>query len=117
MRRRSSSFWIPNNIGIGTIGLGAIGVAEDGAIYACNVDTAGIWKLYRWADSGSRSVPTLSFCPVTPSCPAVARALRFGDEMSVRGSGINTEILIDNRNTCARVSLICGRSSCPPIRQ
>jgi hypothetical protein len=81
----------------GQIGLVGIEVAADGAIYACNVDAAsGVpnWKLYRWADGNSNTVPQLVF---EGDPLGLGTANRWGDAISVRGAGINTEVLIDSQ--------------------
>lgn len=80
----------------------AIGVADDGAIYACNADTTtagSLWKLYRWANSDSTTVPIVVYDAAVSGDPSgQGTAFRWGDVMDVRGSGINTEIIIDNQN-------------------
>jgi hypothetical protein len=81
----------------GQIGLVSVEVAGDGAIYACNADAAsGIptWRLYRWADGNSNTVPQLVF---EGDPLGLGTANRWGDAMSVRGAGINTEVLIDSQ--------------------
>jgi hypothetical protein len=84
----------------GQIGLVSIEVAEDGSIYACNADASASavpnWKLYRWADGNSNTVPQLVFDgdPI-----GLGTANRWGDSMAVRGGGINTEILVEGHFT------------------
>jgi hypothetical protein len=93
-------------VGEGGIGLGGIGVADDGAIYVCNIalDACGcganagatpadsMFRVYRWANGDTATPPVQVFVgdPAGQSTP-----LRWGDTMSVRGSGTNTEILLD----------------------
>ncbi len=72
-----------------------IAAAEDGAIYACNLKASATpFKIYRWANDNSNTVPTVAFTgdpsPNTPS-------YRWGDTFDVRGSGTNTQILIGPR--------------------
>jgi len=79
--------------------LSGIAVADDGALYACNVsDTSGgsaaQWKLYRWADGGSNTSPRLVFGPSTLALQSIS--LRWGDALAVRGSGTNTQVMVDD---------------------
>lgn len=86
----------------GGIGLVGIGVADDGAVYACNsspdaagsagADPTGFFRVYRWANDGSTTVPVQVF-QADPA--SQSGALRWGDTMAVRGSGTNTQILVD----------------------
>ncbi len=83
----------------GSILLSAIAVADDGAIYACNVsDTGGgsaaQWRLYRWANDNSNTSPVQVFGPSAPALQTIS--LRWGDVLAVRGSGTNTQVLIDD---------------------
>src|SRR4029077_4439792 len=93
---------IQSNVGKGGIGLVGISVADDGAIYACNTapDSAGnagtdptsMFRLYRWANANSNTSPSLIFVgdPSGSSSP-----LRWGDNLTVRGTGTNTQVLVD----------------------
>jgi hypothetical protein len=79
--------------------LSGIAVADDGAIYACNVsDTGGgsaaAWKLYRWANSDSNTVPVQVFGPGSLALQTIS--LRWGDILAARGSGTNTQIMVDD---------------------
>ena len=80
----------------GSIVLLAMGVGEDGSVYAANEDSTGsspaTYKLYRWADSASSTLPTLVYAGEPASQSTV---LRWGDNMNVRSGGTNTEVLID----------------------
>jgi hypothetical protein len=88
-----------NTAGIngGTIPLVSIGVADDGAIYACNVQdaTSNLFRIYRWADSGPATVPVKIF-EGNPGAQNNSSNLRWGDTLAVRGSGTSTEIILDN---------------------
>ncbi|HSU56227.1 MAG TPA: immunoglobulin domain-containing protein [Candidatus Dormibacteraeota bacterium] len=97
-------------VGEGGVGLGGIGVADDGAIYACNIaiDACGcgpnaggtnipadsLFRLYRWSSEDTNFGPTQVFAG-DPS--GAASPLRWGDTLVVRGSGTNTEILLDTQ--------------------
>jgi len=87
-----------NGIADGAIVLLGIAVADDGAIYAANMDAGGVagpatYKLYRWADSDPATVPVNVFSGEPAN---LAAPVRWGDTLAVRGSGINTEVLIDS---------------------
>jgi hypothetical protein len=94
--------------GIAVVGLG---VAEDGAIYACNVtgdacgcaNPAGVFRVYRWANSDSSTLPVQIF-QGDPAGQTTSR--RWGDVMSVRAGGMNTQILLDNQTTGVRLAAI-----------
>jgi hypothetical protein len=93
---------IQSNVGKGGIGLVGIGVADDGAIYACNTapDAAGsagtdptsMFRVYRWPNGDPNTSPSLVFLGDPSGSSA---AMRWGDVLSVRGAGTNTQILID----------------------
>lgn len=91
-------------ISAGDINLIGIDVSDDGAIYACNMSRSGtvgsgtpaVFKIYRWADSGSSTVPTLVFGPGDAADESYL--LRWGDVMKVRGAGTNTQIIVDTLN-------------------
>lgn len=73
-----------------------VGAADDGAIYACNLVTSGPTglKIYRWGSEDTNAPPVVAFTGLTGA------GLRYGDSMDVRGSGIDTQIIISgNANT------------------
>ena len=90
------------NVGKGGIGLVGIGVADDGAIYACNeapdaagnagADPTSLFRVYRWVNAHSNTTPILIFSGDPTGGTA---AMRWGDNLTVRGSGTNTQILLD----------------------
>jgi len=78
-----------------------VGVADDGAIYVCNLTTSGTlveFILYRWASESS--LQERVYGPANPGNTTSGNS-RWGDTLAVRGSGINTEVLIANRGTLA----------------
>ena len=93
---------IQSNVGKLGIGLVGISVADDGAIYACNMapdaeasggtDPTSLFRIYRWADGGSNTSPSLIF---TGDPIGTNTALRWGDNLTARGSGTNTQLLVD----------------------
>ncbi len=97
---------IRGGIGKAGIGLVSIGVADDGAVYAANVslDAAGsggadptsMFRVYRWADAGSNTIPVQIFSGDPAGTNA---AMRWGDTLAVRGAGTNTQLLIDTDTT------------------
>ena len=74
-----------------------IGVADDGAVYAGNLTIAGTttaFKLYRWANDNSSTVPTVAYS----GDPGAGNSQRWGDTIDVRGAGANTQVIIGARN-------------------
>ena len=87
--------------------LNMVGVADDGAIYACNMSSSQFppeLRVYRWANETAEQ--TLVF-PVIGSGnfgdpsngTGTDSSKRWGDTLAVRGSGVNTEILLASRGT------------------
>lgn len=96
-----------------TLALCGIGVADDGAVYAANVAVDSTFKIYRWADTGSNTLPTVIFgtnssaASADPlSCKGLGTFLRFGDALAVHGSGTDTEIVIDSQNPTKYASIL-----------
>ena len=87
-----------NGISGGTFPINMIRAASDGAVYAANLTTAAAnsgalaYRLYRWADDSSNTVPTLSF--IGDPGFGVAAGLRWGDNLALRGAGNDTQILL-----------------------
>ena len=87
------------------IDLLAAAVADDGALYICNEspnasggstgDTTKMFRLYRWANSGPSTTPVSVF-QGDPSGQPVGVNERWGDVMAARGSGTNTELLLNS---------------------
>jgi len=75
-----------DNTGIsgGTFPLNMIDVADDGAIYAANLEIGADFKVYRWADEAS--APTVAF-------DAASGLSRTGDTFAVMGAGTNTQLI------------------------
>lgn len=79
--------------GLFTLNLAA--AAEDGAVYACSLaTTASGLRIYRWANDDSATSPTVAWS----GDPAPENAQRWGDNFTVRGAGLNTQILMGSRN-------------------
>ncbi|MEO5802039.1 MAG: LamG-like jellyroll fold domain-containing protein [Verrucomicrobiota bacterium] len=82
----------------GTIVMTKVVVADDGAIYVCNFGTlsdSNPLKIYRWADETAE--PTLAYVGNPPS--GITANQQYGKNMIVRGSGVNTQILMDSRTS------------------
>ncbi|MDB6124249.1 MAG: hypothetical protein JWQ71_3242 [Pedosphaera sp.] len=101
----------------GALTLVGIGVADDGAVYAASVNSASAtdqsFKVYRWADTGSNTVPQVIFG--TNSSAANGNPIgdlvgsqfyRFGDNLAVHGAGNNTEIILDSQNSTKFVAIL-----------
>lgn len=91
---------LDNGVGIisgGTFALNLVGVADDGAVYACNLSLNGsttAFRLYRWANDAPDTTPTLAFS----GDPFPGSGERWGDTLNVRGAGTNTQIIIASRS-------------------
>jgi gamma-glutamyltranspeptidase/glutathione hydrolase len=91
--------------GSNPIDLVAAAVADDGALYICNQspnssggaagDTNKMFRVYRWANTGSNSAPASVFQGDPSGRPAGTNE-RWGDVMAVRGSGTNTELFLNS---------------------
>ncbi len=78
----------------GTFTLNLVGVAADGAVYACNLTTSGAgFMIYRWDNDSASTLPTVAYGPGDPGLG------RCGDTFDVRGAGANTQILVGSRNS------------------
>jgi len=83
------------NVASGTCIMMNVRVADDGFVYACNRADASpsAFKIYRWKNETDITTnPIVVFSKVINSTPDFA--MRLGDHMDVRGSGINTEIVV-----------------------
>ncbi len=87
------------NVGFNDFYLNKVTVAEDGTIYGCNMtlDSASIpFRVYRWADEEADWELVFAGDP-SDDDPADDNR-RFGDSIAVRGTGMDTEILVSNWN-------------------
>lgn len=83
--------------GGGIFVLNMIGVADDGAVYACNLSTSGSdFTIYRWADDSGTADPEIVYGPGDPGVGG-----RIGDTLDVRGAGEDTQILAASRSGTA----------------
>ena len=93
--------------GSNPIDLVGAGVADDGALYICSESpnssggSAGVsskmFHLFRWADTG----PTTTNAMVYEGDPGGAPAginYRWGDVLAVRGSGTNTQVIVNSQD-------------------
>jgi hypothetical protein len=80
----------------GTFAVNLVGVANDGAVYVANLTTDGStspFRLYRWATDSAEAIPTM-----ITDIPELAIPERWGDTLSVRGSGNTTQVALASRN-------------------
>jgi hypothetical protein len=85
-------------VGGGTFGANLVEVGEDGAIYVCNLATAPGFKIYRWENESSMPVNIYIGDPtINDTNAVVTNSKRFGDTIDVRGSGTNTQIIVNSR--------------------
>jgi hypothetical protein len=98
----------------GALNLCGIGVADDGAVYACSVAASDqTFRVYRWADTGSNTPPQIiwgtnsSAAQANPIADLTGSQLyRFGDTLAVHGAGNNTEIILDAQNSTKFVGIL-----------
>jgi hypothetical protein len=93
----------------GTVAIQDIEVTSDGVVYGTNLilqtgsDTT--FKIYRWADDNSATVPTVAF-----SGRPLDKNGRFGDAFDVAGTGTGTVIYVGG-NSAATDSLLVFTTS------
>ena len=101
--------------GANPIDMVAVAVSDDGSIYVSSEspnasgginlpDPAKQMRVYRWANSDSNTVPIEIFAGDPAS--QTNQNLRWGDAMSARGSGINTELILDDTTLGAYVGIL-----------
>jgi hypothetical protein len=97
----------------GNVTIVGLGVADDGAVYAATAASDNSFKVYRWADSGSNTLPVVIFGTNSSAGSGNpigdllgSTTFRFGDNLAVRGSGNNTEILLDSQNSTRFASIL-----------
>jgi hypothetical protein len=73
----------------GTFNMDQVGIADDGAVYTCNLGYNAAIIINRWAAPTSTITAYTAFSG-SPGGPAE----RYGDNMAIRGAGTNTQILI-----------------------
>jgi hypothetical protein len=104
-------------IGNGGIGLSSVVCSDDGAIYACNIavasggyinsvyDDTRIFRIYRWADGNSNTVPVQIYSgdpAINAGISGPTSTNRWGDSLAIRGTGMNTQLILDNNNANVR---------------
>lgn len=78
----------------GTFAINMIGVADDGAVYVCNLTTdagSSSFNIYRWANDDPDTTPEAVYI----GNPGGGR---WGDNFDVRGAGLNTQLIAAQRN-------------------
>jgi hypothetical protein len=91
--------------GSNPIDLVGAAAADDGAIYVCsespnasggaNGDTNKMMRLYRWANTDPSTVPVQVFAG-DPASQSAGLNFRWGDVLTARGSGTNTELFLNS---------------------
>jgi hypothetical protein len=96
-----------------TLALAGIGVSDDGVVYAATVANDASFKVYMWPNTDSNTAPITiwgtnsgagAFNPVSDLSGGAM--FRFGDTLAVRGSGNDTEILLDCLNPTRYVGIL-----------
>lgn len=76
-------------------GCDQVGIADDGAVYACNLATTGVgFNLFRWGGPTNNAPVLTAFT----GDPGSGSGDRWGDTIAVRGSGLNTQIILGSRS-------------------
>jgi hypothetical protein len=73
-------------------GCDQVAIADDGAVYACNLVNGAGFNLFRWYPTNT-SIASTAFT----GDPGSGSGDRWGDTMTVRGAGANTQILLGSR--------------------
>jgi len=94
-----------DNTPAGNFPLINLAVSDDGSIYGANVvstanSSTSPLRIYRWA-SGNSSVTPVQVYAGDPGASIGLSAKRWGDTLAVRGSGTNTQIILDCNSTFA----------------
>lgn len=98
-----------------------VGVAADGAVYACNlvVATSGApqaFKIYRWDNDLAGNPPTIAFEGDPSGVDGITGLSnapnRWGDTLAVRGSGTDTQIIVGSGVTSTVVPPTTGVAAC-----
>jgi hypothetical protein len=96
------------SLDLGTAGIGAnngfdfntIAVADDGAIYVCDLTTAsqssGAFNLYHWATESSSQDYVYAGDPSNANTNNAGNS-RWGDTLTVTGTGTGTKVLVSSR--------------------
>jgi hypothetical protein len=90
-------------VGGGTLNLTQIRVSDDGFVYACNLagGPTSRFLIYRWpSDSDFSTAATI----VYDSGAGTSFQWRAGDYMDLRGSGLDTEIIVTGNGSGANLS-------------
>src|SRR5439155_26691803 len=96
-----------------TNSLSGIGVSDDGVVYAANVANDLSFKVYMWTNTDPSTVPITiwgtnsgagAFNPVADLTGG--QMFRFGETLAVRGSGNDTEIILDCLSPTRYVSIL-----------
>jgi hypothetical protein len=99
----------------GTFTLNMIDCDTAGVVYAANLAesaTVDKFTVYRWQDDDPDTIPTIAFGPGD-----VFGSDRCGDQFKVRGSGVNTQLLVGARNQekCAVFTTTDGVTFTPTV--
>jgi hypothetical protein len=84
----------------GFFALNSIDIDDAGVVYACNLAVVGStaqFKIYRWANDNVESTPVAVYGP-GDLFDTGSGGDRAGEHIKVRGSGLNTQILVGARN-------------------
>ncbi len=94
-----------NSTGItgGTVGTEGVRVADDGTVYAINLSgsPASVFKIYKWPSDTDILTPQTN---VSATVSGSSFQWRAGDYSDLRGSGINTELVVVGNGSGANIT-------------
>lgn len=94
--------------GLGVIGMNKVDVADDGTVYVCNLTTssANPFHIYGFGEDTPTTTDKWIAFTGDPGNGQTAASTGWGNTFAVRGSGLNTEILIGALSSNERVVAI-----------
>lgn len=83
----------------GTFPVDQVVVADDGVVYAANLALTGSSQFFNLTSWSSATTNATAVTAYGPADPGSGSGERWGDTMTVRGSGANTQLALGSRNS------------------